>query len=165
MTDPKSRKPSADLDVRVASQLEELLAGVPVGSEFSILPSSDLCYSLELFMPRVLRRLHPEWSTESCDGIFVARALKIGPKEVDIAGACILISDQTVTPFRVELLLSPSGKAIRSFRVRLGEPGGGRLGISGPSCNSPEAEELLSTLPARLHDVDWSYDVADDHRS
>ena len=148
------------LEPQLASELKALLAGVPVGSEFAVAPSSDLCYSLELFIPRVLSGRHSEWEKESLDGVFVARARKTGLAAAELAGTCILISDQTVTPLLTELTLCPSGECIKFFRVRLGEAGGGRLGISGPGCNSREARELLATVTTRLTSIAWAYDVA-----
>lgn len=158
--EPSGQEPTRSLGAQLASELTALLAGVPVGSEFAAAPSSDLCYSLELFIPKVLSSHHPEWEKESLDGVFVARARKTGSAAAELAGTCILISDQTVTPLLMELALSPSGECIEFFRVRLGEAGGGRLGISGPGCNSWKARELLATVATRLPSIAWSYEIA-----
>lgn len=147
------------LETMLASELRAILEGISVGTELTVLPSEDLCTSLELAIPRLLRRRRSEWYNESLDGIFPAIARKTGPASVQLAGTCILITDQTVTPLLVDLVLSPSGKSIGSFRVCLGEPGGGHLGISGPECNSREAKQLLATLVSRLKDIDWSYEI------
>lgn len=157
---PNGQGATRSLEVQLASELKALLSGVPVGSEFTVTPSSDVCYSLELFVPKVIGRHHAEWGKESLDGIFVARARKIGAAGVELVGTCILISDQTVTPLLIELVLSSTSESIESFRVCLGEPGGGRLGISGPACNSREARVLLETVAARLGSIAWSYETA-----
>ena len=153
------KEPTRSLEGQLASELRALLAGVSVGSEFAVSPSSDFCYSIELFIPKLLSAHHAEWEKESLDGIFVARARKTGSAAAELAGTCILISDQTVTPFLMEIALSPSDECIDFFRLRLGEAGGGRLGISGPSCNSREARELLENVVIRLPSIAWSYEV------
>jgi hypothetical protein len=75
------------------------------------------------------------------------------------SGTCILISDQTVAPFALSLSLADAD-TFRSFRIRLGEPGTGPLGISGPACDSRAGQEMLFALNGRLGRVDWVYDVA-----
>jgi len=126
------------------------------------LTSAGICSSLELFLPQLLRRRYSKWRGESLDGISVACARKTGPSAVRLAGICILTSDQTGTPFFVELASSLSGESVASFRVCLGEPGGGPLGISGPAWNSHQADELLLSLPTRLEGIAWSYTIASD---
>jgi hypothetical protein len=148
------------LESRLASELRRLVARLPVGTQFAVPPSADLCSVLELFLPQLLRDRYPEWMKESLDGIFVAHAEKSGPAAVKLVGTCILISDQTVTPFLINLRLSPGADCLAAYRILLGEPGGGPLGISGPACNSNDAERLLGTLISRLDDVEWSYEVA-----
>jgi hypothetical protein len=151
-------KPS--LESQLASELRALVREFQVGDQFTVAPSADICSSLELFLPQVLRIRYREWLEESLDGIFVARALKTGPAAAQLAGTCILISDQTVTPFLVDLELSPTADSVAAFRVFLGEPGSGPLGISGPECNSRSAKRLLTTMTSRLEDIAWSYTVA-----
>lgn len=138
------------------------MAGLSVGAEFALEPSAKICRSLEFFLPELLLRSYPEWRWESLDGVFVARARKTGPFAVQLVGTCILISDQTVTPFMVDLATSPSGEAITSYRACLGEPGSGPLGISGPVCTSSAADKLLFGLTMRLDRIAWSCTVASD---
>lgn len=153
---------TSDLQSQLAAEMSELLSGVPIGSEFTVAASSDFCASLELFIPRELARRHQEWAKESLDGVFVARARKTGSVATELAGICILISDQTVTPFLIAMALSSSERSIESYRVRIGEPGGGPLGISGPGCNSREAQDLLANVATRLGRIAWSYEIASD---
>ncbi|MCK6474853.1 MAG: hypothetical protein L6R28_24300 [Planctomycetes bacterium] len=161
---PNRQGASQDLEARLALALKALLAQMPVGSEFAVEPSADLCRTLERYIPKVIACRHAEWAGESLDGIFVARARKTGPAAAELAGTCILITDQTVTPFRIEMALSPSGDAIETCRVCLGERGGGRLGISGPACNSNKAQKLLWNLVDRLDRIEWSYRVDSSER-
>jgi len=150
------------LESQVANELSSLLREIPVATHFIVEPSADLCYSLELFLPRLLSRRFSEWENESLDGIIVAEARKIGPRAAQFCGTCILISDQTVTPFFLDIVLSPNSESITSYRACLGEEGGGRLGISGPECNSVAAKQLLATVTSRLETIRWTYTVASD---
>jgi len=162
--DAAGRGSAPSLEARVAAGVSALVAGLPVGAEFEVEPSASLCSSLEFFLPQLLSRSYPEWRGESLDGVFVARARKTAPFAVQLVGTCILISDQTVTPFMVDLATSLSGEALVSFRVCLGEPGSGPLGISGPACTSSEADKLLFALTNRLDGIAWSYvAVSDEH--
>lgn len=120
-------------------------------------PSSEILSMLELLVPQILRENNPEWAQESIDGFYLSTSVKVTEANACLTGTCILISDQTVTPFLLEIGLT-EGKSLGAVRVRLGEQGGGALGISGPSCNSREAYELLWSLPTRLSSVDWQYD-------
>ena len=162
MNEPDGRRVRPSLESRIATEVTALVAGVPVGTEFTVLPSEEICSSLEYFLPELLSRRYSKWRWESLDGIYVGCARKTGPSAIQLVGICILISDQTMTPFFVELASSPSGESIASFRVCLGEPGRGPLGISGPEWNSHQADELLIGLPTRLDRVDWSYTIASD---
>jgi hypothetical protein len=164
MTNSSGKQPATGLAQQLASELRNLLRELPVGAEFAVSPSADICYSLELFVPGLLRQRFPEWQDESLDGIFVARATKTGTTSAEFVGTCILISDQTVTPFLLDLRISPISCVAAATRVMLGEPGTGRLGISGPPCNSLQAQRLLSTLVDRLDQVAWSYTCSDETR-
>ncbi|MDP3236531.1 MAG: hypothetical protein Q8N26_27315 [Myxococcales bacterium] len=145
----------------LATELEELTRGVRVGAAFEVPPDSRLCSSLEFFLPQLLKARFAKWRWESLDGFFVARATCTGPTAVELIGTCILISDQTVTPFLVQLevLRSASSSSVAVPRLLLGEPGGGQLGISGPPCNSTAASRLFSELLDRIADVKWSYTI------
>jgi hypothetical protein len=68
------------------------------------------------------------------------------------------MSDQTVTPFTLNISLSEEGN-LSAVRIRLGEPGEGRSGISGPAWGSTDVLKSLRALDARLETVDWVYNV------
>jgi hypothetical protein len=152
-----SRRP--DLTRLAASQFAACLNGRAVGESLALDSSSDLCNTLELLIPAALRRSHPEWATESIDGFFFSSAVKSYDESAELVGTCILISDQTVTPFVLDVALGDA-ETFRSFRIRLGEAGNGPLGISGPKCTSDAAREMLRTLNARLDRIAWTYDRA-----
>jgi len=150
------------LEAMVATEVKKLVAGLPAGAEITVEPSASLCRSLEFFIPQLLSSSHSEWKGESLDGVFVACARKTGPAAVHLVGTCVLMSDQTMTPFMVELEASLSSESIASFRVHLGEPGRGQLGISGPKWNSHGADTLLAMLTTRLDRIAWSYTIVSD---
>lgn len=155
----QTHRRSPDLKRLAAEQIAACLEAVPIGAPLLVDSSSDLCDTLELLVPEILRREHSEWGNESIDGFFFSFAVKTDEASAELAGTCILISDQTVTPFALNVSLSNRFE-FGSFRVRLGEPGGGPLGISGPACNSRAAHEMLLALDVRLERVDWIYDVS-----
>lgn len=135
------------------------LANVPVGTSLSIDSSADLLEILEFLVPASLRLSHAEWNTESIDGFLVSSATKTGARSLEMAGICILISDQCVTPFAFLADLAAEDE-LDAVRIRLGEPGSGPLGISGPSCVSGAARELLSGIDSRIDSIDWAYDIS-----
>lgn len=149
---------SPDLERVAAAQLAAILEPAPVGSALPVDSASPLCNTLELLVPRVLRPGHPEWERESIDGFFFASAMKTDGASAELAGTCILITDQAVTPFVLNVRLA-GAQSFQFFRIRLGERGAGPLGISGPSATSRAAEEMLQALAPRLADIDWAYDV------
>ena len=157
MTNSSSHHP--DLARLAADRLGDLLANVPVGQTVLIDATSDLRDILERLIPQILRGEHPEWERESIDGFFFSDATKRTTASIVLAGMCILISDQTATPFLAELNLAADG-GLRPLRIRLGEAGHGPLGISGPICYSRAADELLAGLNARLDRIEWVYDIA-----
>jgi hypothetical protein len=117
--------------------------------------------ALERFLPAALRGAYPEdWTYESLDGLFVARAFKIELRTADLVGMCILLTDQNVTPFHVCLRVAAAVDEIEWVHCRLGE----------------QTEDGLLRIPysattwrQRLHALDvsaiaWAYEV-DLHRS
>jgi len=70
----------------------------------------------------VLERRYPKpWRGEALDGLYPSRALKIGPRAAEVAGMCIIISDQTLTPFHVSLGVAETNDEIEWLYCRLGE--------------------------------------------
>lgn len=160
MESPTDGRPehSIDLEALAASEVAAHLGEKPVASTLEIDSSSKLCPILELLIPSELGRVFPEWEAESIDGFFFSSAVKSGEGSAALAGTCILISDQTLTPFSLKMSLAPSD-GFEVFRIRMGEAGSGPLGISGPKHGSPEARELLSSLNPRLRTIDWKYEL------
>ncbi len=157
------------LELQLAAELTRLLDGLSIGAQFDVPLAADLCFTLERFLPRELVAQYPEWRGQALDGFFMASATKTGPGTAEFLGLCILMRDQRVTPFFVELELAgpergahertleagPRGVHVR--QLKLGEPGTGPLGISGPAVHSGAARKLLDRLPARLDSLEWTY--------
>ena len=141
----------------VAADLGPLFESAPVGADVSIPADSSLCSSLELFLPALLRSEHPKWRWESLDGLFVEQATRVSARSMRLWGACILISDQTLTPFMATLEVSTSGESIAHCELYLGEPGEGELGISGPKTNSRNALSYRSGIAERLERIKWIF--------
>ncbi len=157
--------PADRLELALVAELKTLLMPIHAGEHFTVEPSDELCYSLELYLPRILATQYPEWDTESLDGLFVAQGVKTGIACAELVGICVIISDQTVAPFQVEVVLASSDAALlQSIRIRIGEPGGGRLGISGPRVHSKAANKLLANVLPRVDTIPWAYDL-EVHRS
>lgn len=157
--------PEPDADVTrlagiAAGQLLELLAGVSVGSSFSVPASSSLSMhdTLEYLVPAVLSQVYREWSFESLDGFYFSSTQKVAAGSASLVGLCILISDQRLTPVALDVSLGDA-QTIEKLRIRLGERGSGPLGISGPECYSDEASWLQITFGSRADTVEWVYDV------
>lgn len=146
-----------DLGRIAAGEIAALLDGVPVGSPIAIDSGARLRSTLERLIPALLRGRHPEWEAESLDGFSFASAVKTGARAAKLTGTCILISDQCLTPFSLEVRLTEADQ-LGWTRIRLGEAGGGSLGISGPGYGSRAAGRLLHELGARITTVRWAYD-------
>ncbi|GGJ19399.1 hypothetical protein [Deinococcus roseus] len=157
--DPDQRSENLSLETRIAAELTACLEQTAVGAEFKVEPAADLSSALEFYLPQLLSQHHSEWEWESLDGVLTTSAIKLDADTAELSGMCILISDQTVTPFFIRLQLSSSHDSIAAYRVLLGEPGGGRLGISGPICTSDRAQILLITLKERLQNIRWVYRI------
>lgn len=144
-----------ELEALLAGQVHALLDGRPLQDAFRLDPTEEVCFTLERFLSMRLAQAYSEWRWESLDGLFV-RARKTSQSEVQLQGICLLITDQSWTPLRVRLEVSPLGRAIDSFRICLGECGGGPLGVSMARfyC-SPE--KLLHRVSERLDEIDWVF--------
>jgi hypothetical protein len=148
---------SSRLSKAVATRLARALEGVSLGGALG--PEiSDLLDVLELFVPLLLRDEFPEWDRESLDGFMVADARKEQDGVVRIVALAILISDQCVTPFDAVLGVA-DGCTLTLCEVRLGERGGGALGISGPVCTSSVVAGLVESLISRIPLIEWVYGV------
>jgi hypothetical protein len=146
-----------DLKEFVAGQLATILDDATSSTRLILDEASDVFYALELLIPAILRLRYPEWEHESIDGFRLSSAVKM-ERSLQLLGVCILIGDQTTTPFQMRLTLTDEA-SLTGSRVRLGEPGAGPLGISGPPCNSRSAAAQLASLEERAPEVAWVYEA------
>jgi len=143
----------------VSRSLRTILADLPNGA--SILGSEhllDLFNGLEFFLPQVLRRTHPEWEYESLDGFFPLAARKTGDAAAEIFGLCILITDQTLTPFHLQVQASSTADAVSWLEGKLGEAcEHGMVRTPWPSGNA--THKLVHALERRAGTIAWVYNL------
>ena len=114
--------------------------------------------ALERFLPECLAENHPSpWRKESLDAFRFALRRKVGPNEVELLGVCLLISDQTWTPFRALLRASSTDTGLDRVDFTLGETDGLGRGMVRTPYASSKLTELLYRLANRPESVDWSY--------
>jgi len=142
----------------LAEELAKLLLNVRVGESLSLDPAGTACGCLELLIPKELSAVYPEWASESLDGVFVLSAVRAELNLIEVVAACILITDQTLSPLRLDLRLAEAGHDLAEMRIRIGEPGGGALRVSGPRYDPARATEFLRQLGPRLEAIPWVYD-------
>ena len=113
-----------DVVVNFCRRLRAILAELPPVADIPASPAyGDALSVLERIIGDVLARVHPEWRHEKPDGLLPLTDRKTGDREIELCGHCILISDQTLVPFRLELGLSPSADEIAWLELRLGQIG------------------------------------------
>lgn len=117
----------------------------------------DVLVLLEAFIPDVLRERHPEWRNESLDGLLPIVARKAEDREVELFGHCILISDQTLTPFHLCLQVSPDKDEVSWLECRLGERGEHGM-VRIPYTGTPALKRVYA-LKDGMDGIDWVYAV------
>lgn len=90
--------------------------------------------------------------------MFPGRATRL-VASIRVVGAALLLGDQELTPLFAELRPAPSGDRVDGFDVRVGEPGGGLLGISGGPNAALRRERLLLAVTSDPDRVDWVFRV------
>jgi hypothetical protein len=111
-------------EARASGSLRILLADLPVGASIGDSEQlRDFLGSLEFFLPAVLQEIHPEWKSESLDGFLIHSAQKTGDQEAEFIGHCILITDQTTTPFHLRTQIASSTDEVSWLELKLGEMG------------------------------------------
>jgi len=114
--------------------------------------------ALERFLPECLAERYPSpWGHESLDSFRFALARKVGPDEAEFLGVCLLISDQTWTPFRALLKASSTDAGLERVDFTLGEADEVGGGIVRMPFASSKLTELLFRLANRPESVDWTY--------
>ena len=147
-----------DLEQQLARGLRATCDTVSIGCDIS--QSDDLpaiTSALEFYLPGVLREVHAYWKHESLDGLFHELAIKTAPRQAEIAGLCILISDQTLTPYHVQLRHAVDAEEIEWLDCRLGEIHDGAM-VRVPY-NSYFNRGGIRSIADRLHAIEWQFHV------
>lgn len=143
----------------VSSNLHAILRVLTIGE--SIEESErlqEVLSGLEFILPAIFQDKYKEWKCESLDGIYLAKASKTGENEAEFIGLCILITDQTLTPFHLRLRVVNSQAEIGWLRCRLGE--NTQQGLLKIPYNSLSWHKYLHKLEDCLPDsMDWVYEV------
>lgn len=113
--------------------------------------------ALQFFLPEVLRGVHREWQNESLDGIYPSLFRLSGLREINLLGAALFISDQTLTPMNLSLQLAVDCDRVGWIDLRLGERIDERCRRE-PLENSKAAATMLNVV-GRQHSIAWFYHV------
>lgn len=143
------------LERSLARGLRDACDNIPIGCDVSRVTSfDDVTSALEWYLPAVLREVHPFWKHESLDGVFAELAVKTAPRQVEIAGLCILISDQTLTPYHVQMRIAPKVDEIEWLDCRLGEMRNDKL-VRIPYASDHGKWSVVDRLPS----IEWNFHV------
>jgi hypothetical protein len=114
----------------LSRELRSILANLASGTNISeLIANTEVLTALEYFLPSELAKIDPYWLRESLDGFFISDARKIGMDTAKFTGVCILISDQTTTPFELRLKVRSSDDKIDWMECKLGAGGSGAGGM------------------------------------
>jgi hypothetical protein len=102
-----------------------------------------------------LREVHAEWKHESLDGVFSELARKSADWQAEIAGLCILITDQTLTPYHVCLRVASETDEIEWLECKLGETRDDKM-VRIPYDSNRGGRRSVAV---RLHTINWKYHV------
>lgn len=145
----------------VGRAISSLLAGREEGA--SLDQRSDdfhaLCRTLEFFLPAVLSEVYDFWRGESLDAFRIALARKTGPSSAELLGLCLLISDQSWTPFELLVRIAPTGQAIETLTLRVGEPGPGKGGLLRMPWGSRGVDRFAAHLLERRVEIPWVFEA------
>ena len=121
-------------------------------------PYRQLLRSLEDFL-EVLAEVYQEWPKfESLDGVTPILARKRGEGQIEMFGVCILIGDQSVTPFHLHLQVAESSDEVDFLECRLGERGPSGM-VRTPYSPMHVVTKRLLRLEGRADVIDWVYKV------
>ena len=144
---------------RIARALRALLEDVaPGGALPETIHMIMVLNYLEYFLPAVLSQVHPYWKGESLDGFFLSETKKLGHEKAELRGMCILISDQALTPFHIQMQLSASADEIAWMECQLGKRGDGAGGMERIPWSRWNGH-THALLEDALKPIDWAYVV------
>lgn len=143
----------------VERELRRLLRERAVGESFHLDYENDgeLLVALERFVPEVLAAAYDEWRFAGLDGMYDVVAIRVDPNSLELAGTALLLRDQCFTPIHARLGVGRGATAALHGEIRIGEPGGGSLGISGPRYS---AYRRATPVHLQRANIDWTYRVS-----
>lgn len=148
---------TSSIERHVARGVRSITAGVsPHATIEETAELREFLATLEVYLPDVLRELHPEWERESLDGVYHDVARTAGENAIEIAGLCILISDQKLVPFHLRLRVSSAEDEVVWLELKLGES------VPNGMVRMPyDRRQALakSEIHGRWRQVDWFYHV------
>jgi len=149
---------ASNVEENIVRALRSVLDPLPSGAAIEASGEfQKVLDGLEYFIPELLRELHQQWEHESLDGILPFVARKAGPREAEIIGVCILISDQTTTPIHVQIQAKSEGVELSWMECRLGESRSGEM-VRTPYAAASSAK-LLADVVDSIDTIKWSYAV------
>ena len=147
------------LEQEIARALRPILAAMAPGGDIAEKAEmKDILATLEYFLPPLFAEVYPHWKYESFDGFYLAEAKRTETCEARLRGICILIDDQTTTPFDVRLRISPSEDVVDWMECRVGKPGDGNGGME----RTPWSRwwnRRPDCLRESLQPIDWVYKI------
>jgi len=140
----------------VSSNLRVILGPLAQGDTINDSENFRIVLSgLEYFIPAVLGDKYHFWKGESLDGFYLTKASKTTENEAELIGMCILISDQTLTPFHIRLRVAAYKDEIEWLNCRLGERREGVL-LKIPYGSSKWGKYMYNL---EVNSIDWVYEV------
>lgn len=142
----------------IAHSLREILAELPDGGSIGRDKRFDAVLSaLGYFLPDVLAEIHHEWRREGIDGVLSLRVRRVSEIEAEIAGHCILISDQTIVPCHLCLQIDRQRDVVSWLELRLGQRG--ECGMIRSPYDPSASAKLYQLLDQKVDRIHWAYQV------
>jgi len=111
----------SDLEESLSQRLRAVFERAPAGSHIeSFAEFKGILAGLEYFLSELLVEVRSDWD-DGLDGFLIYSARALGDQAAELSGHCILIRDQTTTPFHLRLQLAHESDEISWLELRLGE--------------------------------------------
>lgn len=144
------------LEQRLSAALRASLEGIDVGASIPDSPRLQVVLeALSFYLPAVLREVHAEWKHESLDGVFAELARKTSNRQVELAGMCVLIRDQGLTPYYASIRVAAGVDEVEYFDCKVGEVRNNEM-VRIPYNSDKGGKQCVAD---RLASVVWKYHV------
>lgn len=142
----------------VARLVHDMASGRAVGDDLADAEHcAELAEALCWFVPECLRWKYPEWRWESLDGIELSFIRVSGKSELELAGNCILITDQTWTAIYVKLRSFDPANGVDWIDCRVGEVDEQTGEMIQDIYGSDAAIKRRLVMKDRLDDIRWKF--------